>query len=204
MGDLTGSSPADTYKDVLQVSNSNSGVDTTVRDVSDGEGTSSALGISTTTVTINGVAYPLADGTNGQVITTDGANTLSFATISVSAGSLMESTLQAGENLAKGDIVYMNADSKVYKADASALATASIMGVAQAAIALDASGVISLTGLANDFATLTVGSIYYLSETAGGATTTSPTTSGSVVVSLGVANTTTSIDLKPQLIVVRA
>lgn len=54
MSTLTGRQPKDTYKDLLQVSNSNMGVDTTVRTVEDGEGTASALQLSTTKVNING------------------------------------------------------------------------------------------------------------------------------------------------------
>lgn len=45
---LTGRVPKDTYKDLLQVSNSNSGIDTTLRRVQDGEGTNGALSLSTT------------------------------------------------------------------------------------------------------------------------------------------------------------
>ena len=43
---LTGKTLANTYKDLLQVDNSNNGVDTTVRDIKDGEGTISCLSIS--------------------------------------------------------------------------------------------------------------------------------------------------------------
>lgn len=48
--DLTDRAPQNSYKDLLQISNSNSGVDSTARTVSDGEGTSSALKLSTTQV----------------------------------------------------------------------------------------------------------------------------------------------------------
>ena len=48
--DLTARGMNQWYKDILQVSNSNSGVDATLRQVSDGEGTDSALSISTTAV----------------------------------------------------------------------------------------------------------------------------------------------------------
>lgn len=43
MADLTGSTIASTYKDLLQVSNSNSGIDSTLRVIEDGEGTESIL-----------------------------------------------------------------------------------------------------------------------------------------------------------------
>tara|TARA_R110000851_G_scaffold17552_4_gene55521 strand:+ start:48 stop:842 length:795 start_codon:yes stop_codon:yes gene_type:complete len=44
---LTGKTKAGSYKDILQMNNSNSGVDGTLRNVVDGEGTASALNIST-------------------------------------------------------------------------------------------------------------------------------------------------------------
>ncbi|MCU1327431.1 MAG: hypothetical protein JWN34_2801, partial [Bryobacterales bacterium] len=49
---LTGKSPKNTYKDLLQVSNTNSGIDGTLRPVEDGEGTQSPLQISSTAVNI--------------------------------------------------------------------------------------------------------------------------------------------------------
>lgn len=54
MATLQGKTIKDTYKDLLQVSNSNSGVDATLRTIEDGEGTSSALQVSTTNVRVNG------------------------------------------------------------------------------------------------------------------------------------------------------
>ena len=54
MATLQGRAIKDTYKDLLQVSNSNSGVDGTLRTVEDGEGTSSALQVSTGAVKVNG------------------------------------------------------------------------------------------------------------------------------------------------------
>ena len=54
MATLTGQKISNSYKDLLQVSNSNSGIDTTKRDVSDGEGTSSPLQLSDSIVNING------------------------------------------------------------------------------------------------------------------------------------------------------
>lgn len=54
MAALTGQKVKDSYKDVLQVSNSNAGIDATLRDISDGEGTASALQISTTHVNVDG------------------------------------------------------------------------------------------------------------------------------------------------------
>ena len=55
MAALTTKTPKDTYKDLLQVSNSNSGVDGTLRSVEDGEGTSSALKISTGDISVDNI-----------------------------------------------------------------------------------------------------------------------------------------------------
>ena len=64
---LTGKTIANSYKDLLQVDNSNSGVDTTIRNVKDGEGTASALSISDDVVTIT----PQTDNTTGTFIVAD-------------------------------------------------------------------------------------------------------------------------------------
>ena len=53
MATLTGNTIASTYKDLLQVSNSNSGVDATLRVIEDGEGTSSALYLSSAAVQLS-------------------------------------------------------------------------------------------------------------------------------------------------------
>lgn len=70
MTSLTGKSPKNFYKDLLQVSNANVGVDATLRTVEDGEGTASALQISETVVNVNGTfrvgGTPWAIGTNIQ------------------------------------------------------------------------------------------------------------------------------------------
>ena len=54
MTTLTGKKIANTYKDLLQISNSNSGIDATLRNVEDGEGTSSPLQLSTDTINLGG------------------------------------------------------------------------------------------------------------------------------------------------------
>jgi hypothetical protein len=52
---LSGQTPSQTYKDILQISNSNAGIPTGLRAVSDGNGADSALKICTTGVDINGI-----------------------------------------------------------------------------------------------------------------------------------------------------
>ena len=104
MATLTDKKIDDTYKDLLQVSNSNSGIDSTSRPIEDGEGTQSTLQLSTTKVTINGIDYPTSDGTNGQAIVTDGSGTLSFSTISATVSELDDI----------GDVTITSADSGDY------------------------------------------------------------------------------------------
>ena len=43
---LTSKTPKDTYKDLLEIDNSNSGVDSTIRSIKTGDGSSTAIGTS--------------------------------------------------------------------------------------------------------------------------------------------------------------
>lgn len=61
MATLQGRAIKDTYKDLLQVSNGNAGVDATIRTVEDGEGTQSALQLSTGGINVSG-NIDMADG----------------------------------------------------------------------------------------------------------------------------------------------
>jgi len=71
MATLTGQKVKNSYKDLLQVSNSNSGVDGTLRTISDGEATDSVLQLSSAAVNVTG-AGTLQYG--GTAITSTGAN----------------------------------------------------------------------------------------------------------------------------------
>lgn len=53
MSELTGKTVASTYKDLLHMGNSNSGIDATVRYIQDGEGHQSGVGVSTLKTFIN-------------------------------------------------------------------------------------------------------------------------------------------------------
>jgi len=55
MTSLTDRTPKDTYKDLLQVSNSNAGIDGTRRNISDGEGTNAPVKVSTSAAEFTGV-----------------------------------------------------------------------------------------------------------------------------------------------------
>ena len=77
---LTGKTLAATYKDILQVDNSNNGVDTTLRNVKDGEGTSSSLFLSDDVVRV----VPQNDNTTAslEVRANGGGTVLSVNTTS--------------------------------------------------------------------------------------------------------------------------
>jgi len=96
----------------------------------------------------------------------------------------LDVTGTAGEALALNDIVYMSAGDggrtvgRWYKADSDLTygsIDASALGVAVTAIASAAAGSIRLSGRVTGFAGLSAGSVYYISATAGGITTTAPT-----------------------------
>ena len=63
MATLQGRAIKDTFKDLLQVSNGNNGVDGTLRTIEDGEGTSSALQVSSGAVKVNGTLEVTGDVT---------------------------------------------------------------------------------------------------------------------------------------------
>ena len=77
---LTGKSPSDTYKDLLEIDNSNSGVDNKVRDIKTGNGASTSLKVSdrsciVTSSTDNTGAFYVQDSGDNikfQVDTTNG------------------------------------------------------------------------------------------------------------------------------------
>jgi hypothetical protein len=69
---FTGKTKASTYKDILQMNNSNSGVDSTVRAIVDGEGTSSSISISSSKALIK----PAVDSTSLLSVTDAHSNAL--------------------------------------------------------------------------------------------------------------------------------
>lgn len=96
-GDLAGRHPRDTYRDLLQISNGNEGVDGTLRAVEDGGGEDTALDLSTTEARVRGnltvtgsinapnIAVPVATASvAGKVKIGTGVSVTPDGTISVS------------------------------------------------------------------------------------------------------------------------
>jgi hypothetical protein len=97
--------------------------------------------------------------------------------------------------LAAGEAVYMTAAARLDKADASALATSTFLGIVIVGGTGDAGGTVFATiatvdGIEIDGLTITgtedEGDMVYLSTTAGGLSTTAPTSAGEVVLPLGI------------------
>jgi hypothetical protein len=102
MADLTGTTPADTYKSLLQIGDATNGVDATAKYIEDGEGTDSALAISTTAVGI-GTDNPSA---TLQIDATDNStNALAFWVRDVSRTNSIISAYENG-NVKFGSFMY--------------------------------------------------------------------------------------------------
>lgn len=153
----------------------------------------------------------VAPGTSGNVMTSDGTDWTSSAatgggSFSISladhAFSGITSTLTAGENLAITDVCYRKSDGKMWKADASAIATSSAIAIALGTINADATGSFGMIGYFRDDSAYnwTVGGLLYLSETAGAIVQTAPVTTASVTQVLGVAMTADIIYFNPSLV----
>jgi hypothetical protein len=108
--------------------------------------------------------------------------------------------MTAGEGVAFGDVCYFKSDGKMWKADADAIASGYTIGMADATINADASGVFLLIGIARDDTwAWTVGGAIYLSTTAGALTQTAPSGADDVVCVLGIATHADRMYFNPQL-----
>jgi len=116
-------------------------------------------------------------------------------------------TFTAGEALVRGDCVYFKAsDSKMWKAVATATATARCVAVAAANIAQDDPGLFLLQGFVQDngsFPTWTVGGAIYTPEGSGGVPTqTAPSTDGDFVQVIGWATGVNTVYFQPDSTVI--
>lgn len=106
--------------------------------------------------------------------------------------------LTAGENVAFGDICYIESDGKMYLADADAAGEFPAQFMAAATTGTNATGNFFMYGIArNDAWNWTVGGTLYLSDTAGDITQTPPATSGDCIQVLGFATSADRIFFNP-------
>lgn len=136
----------------------------------------------------------------------DGVQSVKQKIDSIVAGATATvfNTYTAGENLTSGDVVYMKSDGKVYKAQADVEAESEFYGVAQSTVLAAAPVDITLLGLEDSFAGLVAGTVYYLSEIAGQVTAVAPFTSGARRIRIGTAESTSIMNINPQIIGVNA
>lgn len=108
-----------------------------------------------------------------------------------SGGAQFAQMLTAAENIAATNLVAINSSGQALRADADSPAKFAV-GYADAAIAAGTIGQVNLIcGLSGGRTGLTPGHIYYLSATAGGITTTKPTSG--IVQQVGVALNSTTL-----------
>jgi len=102
----------------------------------------------------------------------------------------------AGETITAGQTLYRKAeDGKLYKADDSSATKAACVGVALNGAAANQPVVYATAGGLNPGAAVAIGTIYGVTDTAGGIGPISERTSGDYITTIGVATTTSRINV---------
>lgn len=150
-----------------------------------------------------GQSYKFTLKTAGSDTTCNTGSTI-WSQDNIQAGPLSTNNVDvlgtAGEAITAGQAVYLSDGSgsknagQWYKADATNgySSTLNVVGMAQSAISSGVAGSIRMYGQVTGLLSLSVGSTYYVSGTAGAMTTTMPSANARV---LGVADSTTSLVL---------
>jgi hypothetical protein len=139
---------------------------------------------------------------SGKVVALDGTGRLDTSMMPVGIGA-DTMTANAFEALAAGDFVYIKTDGTVAKASAGVSGVPSV-GFVISAVSLGQPATVYFEGRNTALSGLTIGSRYYLSETAGGATTTPVTGAGKKHQVLGTAVSATTISFEADDYVVLA
>lgn len=128
----------------------------------------------------------------------DATNKLQMDTaITAAVSTILAETFVAADTFASKQLGYLGSDGQIHLFDASAESTAKgALYIATAAVTATNSGSFQRMGEITTTG-LTAGATYYGSETAGGYTTTAPTTSGAVVRIIGYAQSTTILFFSP-------
>ncbi|MEO5889539.1 MAG: hypothetical protein ABIQ31_04760 [Ferruginibacter sp.] len=155
---------------------------------------------------------PAADGSNGQLLTTNGSGSLSWSAAPASTditSTLITNqsfvgtyeTAVAGEAVVFGDVLYLDFVTKKWKkAKADAFATTPVQRMALETIAANASGKMLIEGfIRNDAWSFGAAAVYLSSGTTGAITTTQPSTPGDQVQRIGIAFNTNKLHFKPSM-----
>lgn len=112
-------------------------------------------------------------------------------------------SLVVGETVAFGNTLYMKSDGKLWKANATTVATCPCLYMATASITADNAGIVLINGFARDDSyNWTPGAILYQAATAGAITATQPATTANVVQAIGLAITADIIHFCPDKVLV--
>jgi hypothetical protein len=130
------------------------------------------------------------DSTNKNLYIWDGTAWDNQST--VSTANALDLTFVAGENLAAGDAVYIDAAGQAFKADNDSGGASEAIGFARSTVLAAASVDVRIAGRAGGLSGLTVGARYYIGES-GGITSTVPSASGEYIVQMGYAVSATEV-----------
>jgi len=130
------------------------------------------------------------DSTNKNLYIWDGAAWDNQST--VSTANALDLTFVAGENLAAGDAVYIDAAGEAFKADNDSGGASEAIGFARSTVLAAASVDVRIAGRAGGLSGLTVGARYYIGES-GAITSTVPSASGEYIVQMGYAVSATEV-----------
>lgn len=162
-------------------------------------GTGAILGISPDNLATDSVSSSAGAGDATKWVRLNSSGLVDFTML----GSSKYDSGTAGETLVADNWVYRKqSDGKLYKADNTTIEKATVVGVIQTGGATDATVYYIPSGNKWTTSGLTAGSTYYLSGTPGALTDTVPSHSSSSVipVRIGVAGTTTVLDIQIQRI----
>lgn len=150
-----------------------------------------------------GLVVSAGAGDSGKLVALDASGKLDESVLPVGIGADVK-VANAGENLAAGDFVYIDASGDVRKADASNTAKLAI-GFVLSAVTAASDATVYMEGTNTGLTGLTAGTRYFLSPSSPGThTATVPTTAGHTVQVLGTAIDTTELSFEPQIIGTRA
>jgi hypothetical protein len=126
--------------------------------------------------------------------------TITAANVAVGSQSTRLQVVQVGEAVTQGQPLYRDSTTDLHlKADANVDTKIQVAGIALTPAAGNGFVVMATGGLVNLGATLTIGTIYVLSDTVGGIMPSADLGSGDNVVILGAARTTALLSLAIQI-----
>lgn len=141
----------------------------------------------------------VSGGSGGEIVALDGSGKIDVTILPTGVGPATVA-LTASESLTAGDFVNIWDDSgttKCRKADATTNGKKAD-GFVLANVSSAATATVYLSGINNQLSGLTLASVHYLSTTAGGITTTAPSTAGNLVQFIGRNHSATALYFNPE------